>query len=400
MSASRASQTVLFLLIFYFVYTDVLLSPFYPQFFEKAFGITDLEYTAFYILIARLTVVIALPMWGYLSKYFEVKHLLYVGQGISAVMLAGMAGAQHAQAFLWFTIFLLIGKSSYFLIYPLLIELNGEAKRSAVVGVYHTIFHGAIMLGTVSGAWMIKLENPLLLFYGLAALEAVLSIISCIVLRKLSSREKTFSKSHSADFSRMHVSFLAAIGLVIFAFHTANNMIRPYFTMYTINDFQLSLVESSVLFMIPSLMAMIAFRPIRKICSPEKLRIVFVMALTVLAVTLILQGITSSFILLCMSRVCYGFFLAIAQAALEMYLFTKSNNQLQINYTIASSFQNAGLLAAPMLASMSVISYSLAAPFVIAGAICLMTLLVARMTIFKEQKTAIQEAVVVNERAG
>ena len=147
-------------------------------------------------------------------------------------------------------------------------------------------------------------------------------------------------------------------------------------------------------------MAMIAFRPIRKICSPEKLRIVFVMALTVLAVTLILQGITISFILLCMSRVCYGFFLAIAQAALEMYLFTKSDNQLQINYTIASSFQNAGLLAAPMLASMSVISYSLAAPFVIAGAICLMTLLVARMTIFKEQKTAIQEAVVVKERAG
>lgn len=391
MTSFKATQTVLFFLIFYFVFTDVALSPFYPQFFAKVFGINDLEYTAFYIFIARLTVVIAVPIWGLLSNYFEVKHLLYVGQWISAVMLVGMAGAQHAQQFLLFTVLLLIGKSSFFLIYPLLIELNGERKRSTVVGTYHTLFHGAVILGTLSGAWIIKLEDPLLLFYGLAVGEVVLWLICCHVFRKLTSRKKSMSKKHSLHSGRMQFRFLLAIGLVVFAFHAANNMIRPYFTTYTIHDFQLSLVESSVLFMIPSVMAIMAYPFIRKICSREKLSFIFALALSVLSISLILQGMTSSLLVLCIGRIFYGFFLAVAQSALEIYLFNKSNNQLHVNYTIASSFQNAGLLIAPLLASSSVISYNLAAPFVFAGAICLVTLFVARLTIFKDPKAPVQK---------
>ncbi|WP_100404186.1 MFS transporter [Bacillus solitudinis] len=391
MTSFKASQAVLFFLIFYLVYTDVALSPFYPQFFEKVFGITDLEYTALYIFIARLTVVIAVPIWGILSKYFEVRHLLYVGQWISAVMLVGMAGAQDVQQFLWFTVLLLIGKSSFFLIYPLLIELNGKGKRSRIVGTYHMLFHGAIILGTLSGALIIKLENPLLLFYGLAATEVVIWLICCITFRKLSSRKKTVPNKHLVHSREKQFRFLVTIGLVIFAFHTANNMIRPYFVTYTITDFQLSLVESSILFMIPSLMAIIAYPTIRKICSPEKLSFVFAFALGVLAISLILQGMTSSLLVLCIGRSIYGFFLAIAQSALELYLFNKSSNQLHVNYTIASSFQNAGLLVAPLLASMTVSSYNLAMPFVFGGVICLLTLFVARQTIFKDRMPQVQK---------
>ncbi|WP_227935542.1 MFS transporter [Alkalihalobacillus deserti] len=391
MSSFRTTQTVLFFLIFYFVYADVALSPFYPQFFNKVFGIEDLEYTAFYIFIARLTVVIAVPIWGLLSKYFEVKYLLYVGQWVSAVMMVGMAGALNEQQFLLFTILLLIGKSSFFLIYPLLIELNGQGKRSAVVGMYHMIFHGAIILGTLSGAWIIRLDDPLLLFYGLAGVEVILWLICCLTLRKLSSRKKVVLKRESVhSTTSKQVYFVLLIGLVIFAFHTANNMIRPYFTTYTINDFQLSIVESSILFMVPSAMAIIAYPVIRKVCSQEKVPFVFALALAVLSISLILQGVTTSFIVLAIGRIFYGFFLAIAQSALELYLFNKSSNHMQV-YTVASSFQNAGLLVAPLLASTSVISYNLAAPFVFAGAICLLTLIVARLTLFKEAKPLVQK---------
>jgi MFS family permease len=391
MTSFKATQPVLCFLIFYLVYTDVALSPFYPQFFDKVFGITDLDYTAFYIFIARLTVVIAVPIWGILSKYFEVKHLLYVGQWISAVMLVGMAEAQHAQQFLSFTVFLLIGKSSFFLIYPLLIELNGEGKRSRVVGTYHMLFHGAIILGTLSGAWIMKLEDPLLLFYGLAVIEVVIWLICCVTFRKLSSRKKTVPTKHAVQSGKKQFRFLVTIGLIIFAFHTANNMIRPYFATYTITDFQLSLVESSILFMIPSVMAIIAYPAIRKICSPERLSFVFAVALGVLAISLMLQGMTSSLLVLCIGRIFYGFFLAIAQSALELYLFQKSSNQLHVNYTIASSFQNAGLLVAPLLASTSVSLYTLATPFVFAGFICLLTLLAARLTIFNNRKPLVQK---------
>ncbi|RKL68145.1 MFS transporter [Salipaludibacillus neizhouensis] len=393
MTTSKATQTVLFSLIYYFVYTDVALSPFYPQFFEKVFGITDLEYTAFYIFIARFTVVIAVPILGILSKYFEVKHLLYIGQWISVGMLVGMAGAQNVQQFLWCTVLLLIGKSSFFLIYPLLIALNGEKKRSTVVGIYHTTFHGAIILGTLSGAWFINLEDPLLLFYGWAVVEATLWFICCISLRKLPSRKKIVAKKTSVQSGGKQFRFLVAIGLVIFAFHVANNMIRPYFTTFTITDFNLSLLESSILFLIPSLMALIAYPTIRKFCSPDKLSFVFAFALGILAISLTLQGMTNSLLVLCIGRAFYGFFLAIAQSTLELYLFQKSSNQLNVNYTIASSFQNAGLLVAPLLASTSVVTYNLAAPLVVAGAICLLTFFVACLTILKDRKTPIQKDV-------
>ncbi|MFC0468999.1 MFS transporter [Halalkalibacter kiskunsagensis] len=391
MTSFKVTQTVLFFLIFYFVYTDVALSPFYPQFFDKVFGITDLGYTAFYIFIARLTVVIAVPIWGLISKYFEVKHLLYVGQWMSAVMLVGMAAAQDVQQFLSFTVLLLIGKSSFFLIYPLLIELNGEGKRSRVVGTYHILFHGAIILGTLSGAWIIKLEDPLLLFYGLAVIEVVIWLICCVTFKKLLSRKKTVPTKYVVQSEKKQFRFLVTIGLVIFAFHTANNMIRPYFATYTITDFQLSFVESSILFMIPSVMAIIAYPTIRKICSPERLSFVFAFALGVLAISLMLQGMTSSLLVLCIGRVFYGFFLAIAQSALELYLFNNSTNQLHVNYTIASSFQNGGLLVAPLLASTSVSSYNLATPFVFAGVICLLTLITARLLIFNNRKPLVQK---------
>ncbi|WP_088104101.1 MFS transporter [Halalkalibacter urbisdiaboli] len=394
--SDKSIQTVLFLLIFYFVYADVALSPFYPQFFEKVFGITDLSYTAFYIFIARLTVVIAVPIWGILSHYFEVRHLLYAGQWISAVMLVAMAESEHAQQFLLFTVLLLIGKSSFFLIYPLLIELNGQEKRSNVVGVYHTIFHGAIILGTLSGAWIIRLEQPLLLFYGLAFVEVILWLFSSLVLRKLSSKKRAVLNKSTVPSTKQQVRFLAAIGVIVFAFHTANNMIRPYFATYTITDFQLSVGESSILFMIPSVMAIIAYPVIRKVGFSEKLRFVFFVTLAVLAISLTLQGLATSLLVLCISRVVYGFFLALAQSALELYLFHKSKNQLSVNYTIASSFQNAGLLVAPLLASSSVHSYSLGAPLVFAGVISAVTLLVARFTVFHHSKRQNQD---LNKRA-
>ncbi|WP_368504995.1 MFS transporter [Alkalihalophilus sp. As8PL] len=391
MRSLKGTQTVLFLLIFYFIFADVTLSPFYPQFFSKVFGIKDLDYTAFYIFTARLTVIIAVPIWGVLSRYIEVKHLLYIGQWISFVMLILMATAQDAQQFLTYTIFLLVGKSSFFLLYPLLIELKGQKQRSAVVGAYHMVFHGAIIVGTLSGAWFIRLENPLLLFYGLAVVEFVLWLLSIFTFRTLSTRKKAVVRKEAPTYStKRQLAFLALMGVVIFAFHTANNMIRPYFTTYTMNDFHLSIAESSVLFMVPSAMAILAYPVIRKYCSKERVPFIFILALGVLTISLLVQGMTGSFIVLMIGRIFYGFFLAIAQSALELYLFNRSSNHLQV-YTVASSFQNAGLLVAPYLASASLTSYSVAAPFVFAAAICLGTLLVARLSMSIGAKLPFQE---------
>jgi DHA1 family multidrug resistance protein-like MFS transporter len=390
MASFRVIQIALFFSIFYFVLTEVALSPFYPQFFDKVFGIKDLQYTAFYIFVARLTVVIAAPIWGLLARRYEVKHLLYIGQWISATMLLGMASSTSANQFLIFTIFLLIGKSSFLLIYPLLIQLNGVARNSSIAGKYHAMFHLAIILGTLVGALVLELEAPLTLFYALAVLDVFLWLLCFLVLRGVPTGKREEGKRKVIVASEKQFGFLVAIGLVIVTFHIANNMIRPYFTTYTIDDFSLSVVESSIFFILPSFLAIIAYPFIKKVCVPERLSSVYIFASFILMMSLVMQGMTNSIVILLVGRVLYGFFLAIAQASLELYLFQHSSeNRLHMNYTIATSFQNGGLLAAPLLASAAVASYGLHAPLVIAAVICALNILLARVTVFRTESRQI-----------
>lgn len=378
-------QTVLFFCIFYFVFTEVALSPFYPQFFEKVFSIHDLEYTGYYIFVARLTVVIAAPVWGLLAKRYEVKHLLYTGQWISALMLVGMGASGNAEQFLLFTVLLLIGKSSFLLIYPWLIQVGGQEQSASIAGRYHAVFHSSIILATLMGSWLIKLNNPLDIFYILAISDLVLWIICWLTLRKVSFKNTETMSMKSSEEVRYPMRFMLAIGLVIFTFHTANNVIRPYFTKYAVHDFSLSLTESSWLFIVPSLMAILAYPFIRKVCIPKRLTTIYLFAATMLSFTLLLQGAANHLIPLIVARVFYGFFLVISQAALEVHLFQNSGNSLHLNYTVATSFQNIGLLAAPLLAASLVLSYSLAAPLIVAALISLVNLGLARLTIFRKK---------------
>jgi MFS family permease len=93
----RLTCSTLFLCIFLGLFTEVLLSPFYPQFFRKVFGVEDLSYTGYYIFICRLTVIAISPLWGLLARWIEVKWLLYCGQAGAAIMTALMATANSAE---------------------------------------------------------------------------------------------------------------------------------------------------------------------------------------------------------------------------------------------------------------------------------------------------------------
>lgn len=123
------------------------------------------------------------PIWGFLAKRFEARKLLSVGQLGAAVMTAMMALTQNVYQFTFITVLLLIFKSSYFLLYPLIIELGGEHRRSTLTGVYQAVFHGAIVSSTVVGAWVLNLQHPLHLFYGVA-LGDVLQFALCFMLLK------------------------------------------------------------------------------------------------------------------------------------------------------------------------------------------------------------------------
>jgi DHA1 family multidrug resistance protein-like MFS transporter len=379
----RGIRAALFLCVFLYVFTETLLSPFYPQFFGKVFGIEDLAYSAHYVFVCRLTVVACAPLWGLLSRRFEVRRLLLVGQAGAVVFTALLATAETAGQFLALSVALLAFKSSYLLVYSLIVELSGRDGAPAAAGSYGATFHAAIIVSTLVGAFMVGMENPLKLFYWVAAADLLQLALCLRVLRPVSSGRAAPSPSASGA-AGGQLGFLLAIGLIIFTFHLANNTIRPYFTAYAERGFGLSLEASGALFLIPSAMAILALPFVKRLAHPERLPRLYAIGLAALAAGLALQGLAGGLASLLAGRVLYGFFLAISQAALELRLFGASGeDRLHLNYGVAVAFQNAGLLAAPLLASSLLGSYGLASPLLAAAVLCAANLVLARLTVFR-----------------
>lgn len=389
---SQLVSGVLFLCVFLAIFNEVLLSPFYPQFFRKVFGIEDLAYTGYYIFICRLTVVICSPLWGILARRFEVKHLLYVGQLGTAIMTALMGTSTTANQFLIYTVLLLACKSSYLLVYPLIIQLAGEAKRAAVAGTYQAVFHGAIIAATIAGAWMVDLDAPLFLFYWIAAADIFQLGLCLYCLRNVSTQRPDQQDVNELPTNENQTGFILAIGSVILTFQLANNLVRPYFTEYVIEaPFNLNLLSSSLLFLIPSVTAIVALSYIRRACVPKRLGSIYLVGLSLLSVSLLIQGYTQQVLILILARIVYGFCLSVTQATLELKLFNHSAlNRLHFNYSLATSFANVGNLAAPLIASWLVSSYNLATPLLVAASICAANLLLVRLTVFRKLSLSFQ----------
>ncbi|PSO94711.1 MAG: MFS transporter [Cyanobacteria bacterium SW_6_48_11] len=385
MKPSRFTYGALFLCIFLGLFTEVLLSPFYPQFFSKVFGVEDLSYTGYYIFMCRLAVVLSAPLWGVLARWVELKWVLYVGQTGTAVMTALMATASSIEQFLGFTLCMLFFKSSYLLIYPLIIQLAGKDKRATVAGSYQAVFHGAIVSATVAGAGMVNLDNPLTLFYWIAVADLFQLGLSLYALRGVSTRKEVAEAGKQPKAVGDRWGFILAMGLVIFSFQLANQVVRPFFTKYVTSSqpFDVSLFASSFLFLIPSLMAIAAMPYIHKVGKPERLPRLYGVGICLLVASLYFQGLTNHLSLLVFSRVVYGFFLAVTQATLELQLFSNSSQKrLHFNYSLATSFANAGHLCAPLFASWLVSAYSLATPLIAAATLGIFNLLFARFTVF------------------
>lgn len=372
-------RPALFCCIFLFVVTETLLSPFYPQFFLTVFGVQDLDYTGWYIFLCRLTVLLCAPLWGLAARHVEVKHLLFLGQAGSAGLTLLLANARTATEFLVLSILLVALKSSYLLLYPLLVQLAGQDQSPTLAARYQGVFHAAIIVSTLVGIGMMLVPAPLRLFYVIALADLIQLGLCAYTLRGVSTRAP-LRRTAPAHLLRGQVGVIAAFGLVLVTFHLANNVVRPYFTAYLMATPTpaLSLAASGLVFLIPSLMALIAMPFIRLLCTPDRLPGIYLGGLVLLAAGLYVQVWADHVVLLVVGRMLYGLCLAVTHAALDVRLLMGSRpDQLHSNYTWAASAQSLALLTAPLLASALVDRSGMTAPLIAAAGLCLFNLALA-----------------------
>ncbi|MGM0806238.1 MAG: MFS transporter [Bacillota bacterium] len=363
MEASNRSLN-LFLLscVFLFVCTEVLLSPFYPQFFNKVYGIDDPDLTGFYIMTCRLVVVIFTPIWGLIAhKRNNSSTLLIIGQWGTGISCFLMAISPSFEMFVAASVLLLIFKSSYFLLYTILISENRNSTTGAAAS-YHAVLQGAIVTATILSGWVIEMDHPLLIFWIVGIVECLMAVFSLSFLRKVSKNR--IVELEQTNHRSLVTPFLF-FGIIVLTLHLAVNMIRPFFTTYTEIVYSTNTMMSSSLYLIPSLMAIVTL-PLTKKYSERLGWYGYVGAASMIIVGLFLQGIETSIIGLIFFRCMFGIGAAWCLAKIDVFIFKWSGN-MHGDYSKISAIQNVGLLLAPVAASSIVNTHSISDVFTYAS---------------------------------
>jgi predicted MFS family arabinose efflux permease len=385
MEASRRSLNIFLLAcVFLFVCTEVLLSPFYPQFFEKVYGITDPDSTGLYIMTCRLAVVIFTPIWGLAAKKWHNSSVLLIagqwGTGFSCFL---MAISPIFEMFIAASVLLLLFKSSYFLLYTIMMEQN-PTNTTGIAARYHAVLQGAIVAATVCSGWIIQMEDPLLIFWIIGFLECLLGLMSYLVLKRspASSDESDIEVTEISSCSMLQ-QFLK-FGFIVLTLHLAINMIRPFFTTYTEAMYDTDTFTNSLLYLIPSLMAIVALPFIQKYSDRIGWR--GYIASTVLMIAgLFLQGIETGIAGLILFRCLFGIGAAWCLAKLDVFIFQNSHNT-HGDYSKISAIQNVGLLLAPVAASSIVNIRSISEVFKYASLLVVLHLIVFLWTMFMSER--------------
>ncbi|MBH0155066.1 MFS transporter [Fictibacillus sp. 5RED26] len=372
-TSNRSLNLFLLSCVFLFVCTEVLLSPFYPQFFKKVYGINDPDLTGFYIMTCRLVVVVFTPIWGLIAhKSNNSSTLLIIGQWGTGISCFLMAISQSFEMFVAASVLLLIFKSSYFLLYTILISENRNSTTGAAAS-YHAVLQGAIVTATILSGWVIGMDNPLLIFWIVGIIECLMAVFSLFFLKKVNKNVIVESDLEQTNHRSLITQFLF-FGIIVLTLHLAVNMIRPFFTIYTENVYSTNTMMSSWLYLIPSLMAIVTL-PLTKKYSERLGWYGYVGAASMIIVGLFLQGIETSIAGLIFFRCMFGIGAAWCLAKIDVFIFKWSVN-MHGDYSKISAIQNVGLLLAPVAASSIVNTRSISAVFTFASLFVVLHLLI------------------------
>ncbi|MET3686032.1 MFS family permease [Priestia megaterium] len=359
------SPRFVFICLFMTMTSEVLLSPFYPQYFTSAFHVDGVAMTSFFIICCRIVVIVMTPLWGMLLKKWKVKHIIVASLLMTALVKVILSEVSTFYGFLATSLVLLVFQSSLYLLYPYLVGgmKNGQKKASAAT-TYVFIVHTAIIVASLFGSAIIAWEMPLKVYQYFALADMVLAV--WLITRKASSLKKEKTPAYIQSINEPIFFYL----LAIFFFHLGHNVIRPYFTLFTNETYGMSSQGNALLYVMPSIMAIVL-----KLTVPTKLfngKVIplFYSVTGASALLLCLQAYADHLSMFIISRILYGAGFYLSMVILDIYLFQKSKEGVAYYYSWLIAVQNIALLIAPLLA-LEISKVNLALPLA-AGAAALL----------------------------
>lgn len=344
---------------------DMLMVPYYPQFFRQLYGVTSPQYIGWLIAGCRVVMLLTYPAWARLSQRVATLQLLVWTQALAG--LAGMACllAPNEWIFLAFSMVSVAFKSSYLLIYPLLVNLAGRGRQTQVVSLYGGMVHGATIAAALAGGLLLDHADPAFLLWIKCAADWVQMGISWWLLKNVSLTivEKEAPRQSQVKGQERVPAY--GIMWLVFLYYVAISLIRPYFTRFLEEQaFGLGGMEQGLLFVLPAAMSLAASLGYKKLRLDAHIRPVVVLASVAVAAGTWMQVAGASLLLLVPGRICYGLALFLIQAGLDLLVFRSSQpGRMAWNYRLVTTATNAAMIAAPLSLGYLLAGNDLRVPF-------------------------------------
>ncbi len=366
----RAVRWSLILMTLVSVMADTMLLPFYPQFFQESFGVSDPAHAGWYIAACCTTVMLCFPLWAKVARRWHELPLWVVTQSVSAFLGVICYLTESLITFWVVSQLMLMMKASYLLIYPFAIRLEDNGKIGGFVALFAVLMHIGTISGAVLGGYLLQFWDGRDAYLIMIASDLV-QIVICIALMlalKIRLTEPGYTPEDSTDTPRSPMVMKLAVVAMLFYFSVF--LIRPFFTLYWADiSFAPWDAEfpSSFVYAIPALIALltVAWQRINPpLLTSQQL---LVRGLFVLLVGLILQGLSDP-LWTVLGRLIFGWGLFMGVVHIEVLLFANSRpERFGEDFSRVHLGQNIGIILASFIAGALVAGVSHTAVFAAAA---------------------------------
>ena len=360
-------HTFLILMTWVAVISDYLLHPFYPQFFEARFGVTDPKQVGYYFAAICFMVMIAFPCWAKVSRKIAELNILVFTQ-LTAGMLALYCYYTESYTHFWIvSLIMILFKGSYLLVYPYLLKIISKQEHGHTIGLLSVVVHLGSIIGAIIGGLTVDFINAEYIFLIMAIGDFTLMATSIYLIRsKPYDTAKVVSSDSTHNNGPVIQHYILKIGLITMILFFSDFLVRPFFSLYweSVSHYASKFIAGTV-YAIPGFVALIALWYNKKWgASTASHRIISTLLLG--AVGLFLQG-TSIAGLIILGRMIYGWAIFQSDVRFDLLLFRHSTPEsYSTDYSKIHFFQNLGVLLASGSTGLMVEQYGLVMPFYVA----------------------------------
>ncbi len=357
-------------LLFTFI-SEMLLSPFYPQLFSDYFQVNGVQATSLFIICCRLIVIVMTPIWAEAAKRWNFQKMITSALIVMAGCKLFIPMAHTFPQFLVISLVLLFFQSSMYLLYPAMVASSqSEGDKVKTTTTYLFVFHGSVILSGIAGSFVINQLFPLDSYYIFALIDLILAIVSYFVLSTsnvFTKREEFRKKESVSKGMKWQWAFIAYL-LIVFLFYTGHHTLRPYFTVYLDSIYTISQQGLSLLYVMPSLVAIVLQFLLPKRYLQSRVKVLLISVTGITGGLLFVQVFVEPVWLFIFVRIMYGVCFFVSLAAIDIFFFQMGiGKKSPLSYSLVTSVQNTALLFSPIAALTMFQQNGGEGPFLLSG---------------------------------